>query len=166
MPRGDVEDYRNLSLEDVVRRFGVKLEPAGDKLRGLCPFHRDKESPSFYVFNDGHYFCFGCRAYGKVEDFVGGMLGVTRKTIVSTWIGKAVDANEPLRLDVKMPEEVNFKKSLALFIGKWYNGLHPSDKSLSKLKQVDAMMDQFDFVGDDEYRLIMEILKESGGRHD
>lgn len=31
-----------------------------------CPFHDDHE-PSCHIYNDGHYFCFVCRAYGPTE---------------------------------------------------------------------------------------------------
>src|SRR5262249_47438756 len=36
----------------------------------LCPFHEEK-TPSCQLYDDGHYFCFGCRAHGWIaEDMV------------------------------------------------------------------------------------------------
>lgn len=36
---------------------------------GLCPFHNER-SPSFYIFPDNKFKCFGCQAYGSSIDFV------------------------------------------------------------------------------------------------
>ena len=48
----------------------IKLSPAGNYQKGLCPFHHEK-SPSFFV-NDslGFYKCFGCGETGDVLDFL------------------------------------------------------------------------------------------------
>ena len=42
--------------------------PAG-RWKGCCPFHGEK-TPSFYVYEDGHYHCFGCGAHGDAIGFV------------------------------------------------------------------------------------------------
>ena len=42
--------------------------PAG-RWKGCCPFHGEK-TPSFYVYDDGHYHCFGCGAHGDAIGFV------------------------------------------------------------------------------------------------
>ena len=47
----------------------VKLKRQGHDWIGLCPFHAET-TPSFTVFPDGHYHCFGCNAHGSVFDFV------------------------------------------------------------------------------------------------
>ena len=36
---------------------------------GLCPFH-DEKTPSFHVYPDGHYHCFGCGAHGTTIGFL------------------------------------------------------------------------------------------------
>ncbi len=35
----------------------------------LCPFHKEK-TPSFKVFKDNHWKCFGCQASGDTIDFI------------------------------------------------------------------------------------------------
>ena len=49
----------------------VRLTPAGKgRLKGLCPFHKEK-TPSFQVDTEkGYYHCFGCKASGDVFGFV------------------------------------------------------------------------------------------------
>ena len=53
----------------------VRLTRAGKRLKGLCPFHAEK-TPSFTVFPDNHYKCFGCGAKGDVFAFVEARHGV------------------------------------------------------------------------------------------
>lgn len=36
---------------------------------GLCPFH-DERTPSFNIFPDNHYHCFGCGEHGSSIDFI------------------------------------------------------------------------------------------------
>jgi DNA primase len=47
----------------------VRLTRAGRQWKGCCPFHGEK-TPSFYVYEDGHYHCFGCGAHGDAIGFV------------------------------------------------------------------------------------------------
>jgi DNA primase len=53
----------------VVGRY-VKLEPSGETLAGLCPFHKD-EHPSLTVYPEtGTFYCFGCGTHGDAIDFL------------------------------------------------------------------------------------------------
>ncbi|MFC0618141.1 DNA primase [Deinococcus budaensis] len=68
---GTKEDVRaRLNIADVVGEH-VRLSPAGKgRLKGLCPFHKEK-SPSFQVDTEqGYFYCFGCKAGGDVFSFV------------------------------------------------------------------------------------------------
>lgn len=68
---GTKEDVRSrLSIAEVVGEY-VQLTPAGKgRLKGLCPFHKEK-SPSFQVDTEqGYFYCFGCKAGGDVFSFV------------------------------------------------------------------------------------------------
>ena len=68
----------SIDLVSVVEAAGVELKPAGSRHVGLCPFHGDK-TPSFYVFPDGYFKCFGCGEYGSAIDFVKKLHGCTFK---------------------------------------------------------------------------------------
>lgn len=54
----------------------VRLKKAGGNQIGLCPFHEEK-TPSFHVYGDGHYHCFGCGAHGTTLGFLMEMDGLT-----------------------------------------------------------------------------------------
>ncbi len=46
---------------------------AGRRQSIRCPFHQER-TPSFIVYPDNHYHCFGCGAHGKnAVDFLMGM---------------------------------------------------------------------------------------------
>jgi DNA primase len=45
----------------------TELRSAGVRLVGRCMFHEDK-SPSFTVYGDSSFYCFGCMATGDVID--------------------------------------------------------------------------------------------------
>ena len=56
-------------IEDVISSY-VTLKRSGNRLLGLCPFHREK-TPSFVVNKDGNYFhCFGCGVGGDPITFI------------------------------------------------------------------------------------------------
>jgi DNA primase len=71
------EEIRSIiNIADVVGRH-VALKPAGQNLKGLCPFHKEK-TPSFTVSPaKGIYYCFGCHKGGDVFNFLMELEGLT-----------------------------------------------------------------------------------------
>ncbi len=57
-----------VSLASLVGR-NAKLERAGRLWKACCPFHEEK-TPSFTIYEDDHYHCFGCGAHGDAIDFL------------------------------------------------------------------------------------------------
>ena len=56
-------------IADVVSRY-IELKRGGNgRLKACCPFH-DERTPSFYLYPDQHFKCFGCGRSGSVFDFV------------------------------------------------------------------------------------------------
>ena len=68
----------SIDLAHVVSESGVELKSRGTRHVGLCPFHNEK-TPSFYIFSDNHYKCFGCGAHGDCIDFVQKLHGLSFK---------------------------------------------------------------------------------------
>lgn len=73
MPGLIPQSFVNSLIErvDIVEVVGsrVQLKKAGANHMGLCPFH-DEKTPSFHVYPDGHYHCFGCGAHGTTIGFL------------------------------------------------------------------------------------------------
>jgi DNA primase len=69
LPAGFLDELRaRTPLAAIVGRR-VPLTRSGRQWKGCCPFHGEK-TPSFYVYEDGHYHCFGCGAHGDAIGFV------------------------------------------------------------------------------------------------
>jgi DNA primase len=69
-PRDFIDSVRSAS--DIVRLVAdyVPLKQAGQRLKGLCPFHQEK-TPSFSVDPARQlFYCFGCQTGGDVFKFV------------------------------------------------------------------------------------------------
>lgn len=59
-----------LSRVNITDVYGTDLKRAGNgKYKCCCPFHTEK-SPSFTVWDDGRYHCFGCGAHGNAASFI------------------------------------------------------------------------------------------------
>jgi len=54
-------------LQAIVQR-NVQLKRIAGNMVGRCPFHAE-ETPSFTVYEDGHFHCFGCGKHGTVFDW-------------------------------------------------------------------------------------------------
>lgn len=62
---------------DIVEQIGatIPLRKTGKAWRGLCPFHGER-TPSFYVYPEGRWHCFGCGEDGDLITFVEKTQGV------------------------------------------------------------------------------------------
>lgn len=68
----DIAAARNYPIQDL---FDVVFRRSGNRLVGLCPFHKEK-TPSFYVFlSQNNVHCFGCQ---KSFDSIGAYMELNR----------------------------------------------------------------------------------------
>lgn len=67
--RSSVEAIKDaVPLEDYAAGL-TDLKNAGGNLVGLCPLpDHEEKTPSFHVYPDGHFHCYGCEAHGDVLD--------------------------------------------------------------------------------------------------
>lgn len=62
----DIAMAREVPIEDL---YDGRLFKSGGKSKcGLCPFHVEK-TPSFHIYKDNRYKCFGCQEYGDAISF-------------------------------------------------------------------------------------------------
>jgi DNA primase len=71
------DKIKSINLAEVARTH-VELRRHGNNFTGRCPLH-DEKTPSFTVFEDNHFKCFGCGAHGDAADFVQSLNGVDFK---------------------------------------------------------------------------------------
>lgn len=67
---------KNITDEDIIRAKEYPVEELYDgqlfgrtRKYGLCPFHNER-TPSFYIFPDNRFKCFGCQVGGTAIDYV------------------------------------------------------------------------------------------------
>lgn len=59
-----------------------KLRKVGGRHTALCPFHADRRRPSFVIYPDNTFHCFGCGAHGDSVDFFQKLTGCSFKETV------------------------------------------------------------------------------------
>ena len=59
---GDIILARGVPITSLLN---IKWRRSGQQVQTHCPLHPDK-TPSFTVYGDNHYHCFGCNAHGDV----------------------------------------------------------------------------------------------------
>jgi DNA primase len=59
----------HIDLVSVVESAGIELKRTGSRHIGRCPLHDDHD-PSFVVFSDNRFRCFGCGESGDAIDLV------------------------------------------------------------------------------------------------
>ena len=69
LPAGFLDELRIRTPLPAIIGRRVRLARSGRQWKGCCPFHGEK-TPSFYVYEDGHFHCFGCGAHGDAIGFV------------------------------------------------------------------------------------------------
>ena len=60
---------KNIDLVSIVQAHGITLKKSGTRHMGLCPFH-DEKTPSFFVYPNNSFYCFGCGAGGDAATFI------------------------------------------------------------------------------------------------
>src|SRR3954465_9815834 len=88
LPVNFLEELRARILPASVVGRRVRLARSGRQWKGCCPFHGEK-TPSFYVYEDGHYHCFGCGAHGDAIGFVMQSEGASFAEAVERLAGEA-----------------------------------------------------------------------------
>jgi DNA primase len=94
----------------------VPLEKSGRRLRGLCPFHDDRNTPSLVVFpTEQRWYCFGaCSTGGDVFDFVMKLKGWDFSTALEELARRAGVELKPLTPELRQAIEEQREYEAAL----------------------------------------------------
>jgi hypothetical protein len=100
----------------VYSRYVKGLKRAGDKYSGLCPLHSES-SPSFTVFADMRFHCFGCGSTGNIFQFLEKADGLEFKQaveVVKKELGTWSETKETVERTFKSVAEPKTYKTLDL----------------------------------------------------
>lgn len=64
------------------------LKKLGSRYTALCPLH-DEDTPSFVIYPDNSFHCFGCQAHGDVIDFIRKIKGCSFREAIGQLTGVA-----------------------------------------------------------------------------
>jgi len=84
-----IKEARTYPIEDILRLHGIEVRRKGRYLFALCPFHAETD-PSFVVFPDNHYHCFGCGEHGDAIKLLMKLDGLDFPTAVQKLTGQRV----------------------------------------------------------------------------
>ena len=65
-----------------------KIKKVGDRYQALCPFHTEK-TPSFVIYPNNCFHCFGCQAHGDAIAFIRLLKGCSFNEAVNSLAGVA-----------------------------------------------------------------------------
>ncbi len=72
-----VEGLQNIDLAGYARSEGMELKRTGNRYVACCPLHGPERTPSFFIFPDHRFKCFGCGESGDAVDLVQKVHGLT-----------------------------------------------------------------------------------------
>ncbi|TYO97044.1 CHC2 zinc finger domain-containing protein [Desulfallas thermosapovorans] len=94
---------KQVNIVDVINHYNIaQLHQRGRRWVARCPLHGEKE-PSFYVFPDGGWRCFGCGEYGDSTDLVAKVFGlrpIEAARMIARDFGIEVN-NKPISLEAR-----------------------------------------------------------------
>jgi len=127
-----------MDIAQLIGRY-IKLKPAGQNLKGLCPFHKEK-TPSFTVSPAKEVFhCFGCGKGGDIFAFIMEMEGISfpeamQRLADETGVaisGRQYTAPGPGQNHIAKPEALKIHEIAALY---FYNQIKNNPKAIDYFK--------------------------------
>ena len=94
-----------MNVEVFYRSAGIHLEAFGSRWLSQCPFHPEKD-PSFVVYADGGYHCFGCRAHGTAKD-IQEKFNLNYRPFPDLYLAKDPLVEKLIQIKSKMEDELN-----------------------------------------------------------
>ena len=70
------------TLLEVLSENDIILHESGEKWVAHCPFHKGDREPSFTVYPNNTYYCFGCRVWGNPVKFLVDFKGMSAEAAI------------------------------------------------------------------------------------
>jgi DNA primase len=167
---------KQIDLPSIIQSEGFELKQVGRRFVGNCPFHNE-QNPSFYVFDDGHFHCFGCGEHGDAIDFVRKRYGYNFPEALN-FLGIEQDKRpsiDPKKIRQKKKELLGFKQrecDLAYTLGFLIRVTHTAMagftiKTFNEYGQIIDQLAYWEYAHDilihgskDKKRQVLEALKD------
>jgi DNA primase len=103
------QQIKDINLVELAESEGIKLKRGG----ACCPFpfHKD-QNPSFHVYGDSHFKCFGCGEYGDAADFIQRLHGLSFKEALQHLGIKQGPVTVEMRNRIKQAERKRREKKI------------------------------------------------------
>ena len=113
-PQSFIEELKMRNdIEQVIGRY-VDLKRAGSNLTGRCPFHSER-TPSFVVFPEKNFYCFGCGAGGDVITFIMRIENVDYPTAIAQLADRAgIAVPEQEKTKYSRPEALSRERNFEM----------------------------------------------------
>ncbi len=151
---------RNIDLASIVMDAGVELKQRGTRYCGLCPFHNEK-TPSFYIFSDQHFKCFGCGVSGDVIDFVQKLHGLSFQDALKHLGIEQGRITPKVKQDIekrelkkqKADEDKQFEADLTYTLSLLIDATHKAAKAIKTVDDLEEYGSIFQMLPSWEYNL-------------
>lgn len=122
-----------INIRDIMLQHNVDLidHPSGYKGRACCPFHSER-TPSFFVdYEEGLYYCFGCKSSGDVFSFI------KNKLDLSTWFDVVQYLCETYNISIEW-DILNIEEDSKNKINQEFNNLSINNNTLKSKNRFDV----------------------------
>jgi hypothetical protein len=154
----------HIDIKTLAELAGVSLSRSGRNMKGVCPFHADKD-PSFFIYPNNTFHCFGCGANGDPIDFVQRMYSCDFKDALKVLGISDNGTSEEIRAKIKKAKSDRIEKEA---LKEWKIGmideismlLRNCRRIVGSIKTVDDMGrvgELYHFIASLEYHL--ELLQ-------
>lgn len=165
------------TLLEVLSEQGIETHESGDKFVAHCPFHDGDREPSFTIYANNTYYCFGCNVWGNPVKFLIEFKGMTSKEALE-YVGEDYEFPKAEKRAIKvrnMMKTGNFLYEVTMAYHKYLidnpgpqkyledRGLTPETIDRFRLGYTDGAVLNLQFAY--EYELANEVglLNKSGG---
>jgi DNA primase len=99
------------NLLEILEENNIRLTPRGERWVANCPFHEGDRDPSFTVYPDLTYYCFGCKVWGDAIKFLVDYKGMPEELALQ-YAGVEARAKRPRKRVIKLLHQMNTWKYL------------------------------------------------------
>ena len=153
-----------MNIREVAESHGVELKQQGKLYVGFCPFHDDKNTPNFFVYEETQsWFCYACNHGGDVIKFISLIEGKDYNEVKKLYIHEYTQDNLR-KAETEENDIINLKNETYIRTSNICREfLHKNKDALSHvfpiLKKLDERLSSVDILEYTERKKIVDKFK-------